>query len=441
MRVTTAKQTPPRPNRRQRRAEARMAATRNAPPEQAGLRPPHEPMVVALLPGAMMLRRENPPGVPRVDTLRANQVGALKGAAALASIPEREREAALESLSKTLRRVEYHHRRLQEMLTALESRRVGLPGEVFWDPLLEVVHFELQAFCGGARMALDELVYLIARRHGIPEGRARRWETNKLFTEPVDAGGDQDRPEVAQLRARAAWFGTLNAYRNSFFHHGWRHGAGHFSPEEAHTAVRSPAANGLLLPDETSLKGRSKPHEWTWTTGRTVPAVAHDVYTGLDGLLEDLCHGQWATELPAPGTFPEDRYPNLLVTLVKPAVLVTFHSVIVPFFTSEEAARRFEPFCREGGLELVWVRASEFVAGRRAISFSLHGIVQAGLPPGLRVYLDPQPADSDWTAVIAKSSAGIDLQTVVQAPQHPVSLPIDDLSGAFVWRKCAPREW
>jgi hypothetical protein len=167
-------------NRRERRAEARrLAAARpssgagrsgaSTPTSQA----PVPPSVVGLLPGALMLRLQTPPGVPQTDTARVRQVGCLGGAPALALIPEDERNAITESLGKTLRRGEYHYQRLVDLRRSLDTRRDGLPGEVFWDPLTEAVHFELQAFCGASRMALDELVYLIARRHGVAEAASK----------------------------------------------------------------------------------------------------------------------------------------------------------------------------------------------------------------------------------------------------------------------------
>jgi hypothetical protein len=64
-------------------------------------------------------------------------------------------------------------------------------------------------------MLLDEVVYLVARRHGVAPKRARRspWETSDLVTKPLPSACDV--AEIRRLRARTPWFATLNAYPNA----------------------------------------------------------------------------------------------------------------------------------------------------------------------------------------------------------------------------------
>jgi hypothetical protein len=271
------------------------------------------------------------------------------------------------------------------------------------------------------------------------------WETSNVIAGDLDVGSPCDVPEVRRLRAHSSWFATLNAYRNSFFHHGWRHGSGNYGEGEEHSAARSPAANGLLLPDQESLKSRSKPHEWTWNNGQTVDAIARMVHEGLDAVVGELCEKEWGTPVPERGTFPEDKYPNCLVTVVPPAVLVTESDVIVPFFSTEGLARAFVPFCGSDELELVQVRASNVVAGGSAITFSLHGLEASELPPTvtmIRMYLDPNPRDLDWSEVDSRSRASLALEALVRQGFHKsLSIPLTGLEKVFVWRPRKRLEW
>lgn len=162
-----------------------------------------------------------------------------------------------DSLCKTLdyrlERCANHGLRFDSLRSSLEERRRNLPGEVLWDGVVAGFHFELQA----------------------------------------------DVEEVQGLRARAEWFDTLNAYRSSFFHNGWRHGSGHFDADDLRAASKAPSMNALLVPDRSSLRSRSKPHEWTYNDGRTVDSVAETVRAGLDKLLRAIFEGPWRTPEPA----------------------------------------------------------------------------------------------------------------------------------------------
>jgi hypothetical protein len=257
---------------------------------------------LAILPGALMYRRPYPPGIPDPHSARSAHLHAAAAAPAFASIPGDERAALFESLGRSHRRSEYHWLRFLDLLKELPARRDEMPGHVFWDEFVEFVYFEAQAFCGAARAVLDEVVYLIARVHGVPPKKARKdpWETSNLVTAQSLATPCQV-PEVSVLRASASWFGRLNAYRNSFFHHGWRHGTGHFDAGGSRAAAVDPAANALLIPDFESLAGRAKPHEWTYHRSDMLDQSMKDLHEGLDALLRGLCEGRGPPPSPRPG--------------------------------------------------------------------------------------------------------------------------------------------
>jgi hypothetical protein len=225
-------------------------------------RPP--PVVRALIPGGLLYQIPHPTGVLPHDPARRGQFHVLADASALSAIPAAERSAVTSSAAKTYTRGVYHESRFFALRTELDARRKGMPGDIIFDSLLEYVHFELQSFAGACRTLVDELVYIIARRHGATPAAARRspWGAAELF----GATGStlQATSSIAEMHSLLAlkdWFETLNAYRNTFFHSGWSHGSGHFSSDDVRRRAQYASSNGLLVPDLPSLRGKSKPHE------------------------------------------------------------------------------------------------------------------------------------------------------------------------------------
>jgi hypothetical protein len=128
----------------------------------------NKPIVLrGAIPGGLMFQLPVPPGLPPHDQPPPGQIHAALRSPTFGHITEAERRATIGSLSRTYARSAYHESRLWSLRKALDTRRLGLPGEVTWDSTTEFVHVELQAFAGAARMLVDELVYLVARRHPV----------------------------------------------------------------------------------------------------------------------------------------------------------------------------------------------------------------------------------------------------------------------------------
>lgn len=398
---------------------------------------------LAILPGALMYRRPYPPGIPDPHSARSAHLHAAAAAPAFASIPSDERAALFESLGRSYRRSEYHWLRFLDLLKELPARREEMPGQVFWDEFVEFVYFEAQAFCGAARALLDEVVYLIARVHGVPPKKARKdpWETSNLVTAQSLATACQV-PEVSILRASASWFGRLNAYRNSFFHHGWRHGAGHFDAEDSRAATVDPAANALLIPDFDSLAGRAKPHEWTYHRSDTLDQIMKDLHEGLDAVLRGLCEGPWTTPEPPPGQKPRSEHPNMIVSLPVPVVYIVREEVaIVAFFTTEAKAKALAPGIPN--VELVQLPAVESVVGQRAFPFSLRGLGE-DLPAAVKsvkVLIDAVVADPDWRNISCTNAIDLDLDEVRAKPLYPVNLVVRDRERLCTWVRSTSHGW
>jgi hypothetical protein len=415
-----------RSNRRRRDRNAKTASATVASQANGG------PTLFATMPGALMYRLPYPPGVPDMHTMRGAQLDVASRSAAFATLPDGERTALFESLTRTLRRSEYHRLRYSALRACLDERRADLPGRVFWDEFVETLHYELQAFRGAARMALDEIVYLGARRSGVDPmvARERPWETAKLITSDVPP--QCAIVEVDVLRTKRTWFGLLNAYRNSFFHNGWTHGSGHFAEDDLRSAARDPAANALLVPDLSSLSKRSKPHERTFNTCTTVDDVMRDAHGGFDEVLRELCEGPWATPEPPPGRLPRNEHPNVIVQLIKPTLFEVHDKVLIAFFSTEAAAHSFGHPGPEG--ELLTVPVAKSVVGQRAVTFSLSGFKPAGRSVAkIDALFDPKP-EKDWRNIVCTRRVEVDIAQALASPTAPLSIPVvEDFKRWFVW--------
>lgn len=407
---------------------------------------PADPEALVLfgtLPGALMYRRRYPAGVPDTHSILSAHLHVAATAEAFSGIPSDERAALFDSLTKTFRRSEYHRLRYEDLRREVDARREGLPGEVFWDEFVETLHFELQAFCGAARMALDELVYLVARRHGVAPKRARRspWETAALVKEPLPA--ECQVKEIELVRQKSDWFDLLNAYRNSFFHHGWRHGTGHYAPDDINASAKNPAANALLVADRRSLAARSKPHERTYIDGTTVDDVLSLAKHGLHELLKELCEGPWSSAEPQPGTAPRAMHPNLIIALASPALFSFRGCLVIPLFTTVELARAFK-LPDEQAVELIDLPVSKAVMGEPAVSFSLKGLTAELLPSGtqsVKVLIDPVVKGANSGNIECTHAIDVDFRAAIASPTSPMSIPVANVTRLFVWRAASRREW
>ncbi len=407
------------------------------------------PSIVGLLPGAIMFRVPAPHGTPDMDNPRAAQIFSLKGSSTLsltgsptlAHIAADELSAVVESLWTTHQKFLYHYGRFWQYAQSLADFRQCAPGEVFYDSLAAPLHFELQGLCGAARTCLDEIVYLVARRYGVPPRKATQkpWETSKLISEPLPASCNT--PEIQRLRARSTWFATLNAYRNSAHHHGWRFGGGHYDYNDRRKAAKSPAMNALLLPDVSSLVGRRKPFEWTWNSGARADSVAELVYRGLDELLFELCAVDWGMPVPPPGTAPPKQRPTAIVNLHIPAILEVGSSRIVAFFSTREGAARCDPFIQpQSKLELVEVPVSSLVTGKPAVTFCLRGLQRNSLPTDcvkIDVLIDPVPTSADWLNIETAALGQLSVDNIFEVgPEREFSIVVNEgVKCVYGWRE------
>lgn len=293
-------------------------------------------------------------------------------------------------------------------------------------------------------MLVDEIGYVIARHHGISpkEARVKPWEPSELVKPTLHAKFCA-LPEVSIFRARSPWFDALNRYRNSSFHHGVRHGHGHYDPKDTRAASRAPSMNALFAPDCASLKPRSKPHEWTWNDATTIDDVAGDAWKGLTEFLRELAEKRWNTKEPPDGKMPLEKRPTIMVVLARPAALLTMHGIVVPMYSSEERARATNPFPADMKLELIEVPPSTRVIGQRAFSFWLRELKLEELPPlarSVKIYVDPVPGEPGWRVIGMNGLAEVLPEQLADCEKAPMSIPIN-AKQLFCWSEPRVFPW
>lgn len=404
--------------------------------------------IFGVMPGAIMYHAPLPEDLGPVNSERANQVRCLDESAAFATLDPEERNAVTHSLANSIRRADYHHRRFARVRERLRSHAARVPGELFWDACMTHLYFEAAALCGAARLIVDEVLYIGARRHGATPAKAvqKPWLAGTALSTTAP-NWLRAVPEVARLRAHDPWYRTLNAYRNAFYHNGWMHGSGHAEANTSGSAAGMPSRNGLLVPDQGSLVYGSKPFQWTWNDGTSVDDVVARVHGGLHDLLRELCEDDWAAPNHPPGSLPPEQHPNMIVTLVRPVLLHNDDVGFVPTFSSREAAAAFEPFCSHGGFEVVEVPIVSSVTGDLGFSFWLGDLSAEPALHSLRgicVVLDPKPKDSGWRKIDACAGAEIEMKRLLEAnPIDPITVPVgEDVTRVYLWRaKAEDQGW
>lgn len=419
-----------------------MRDIQNSPASESEPQVPQNPKLVGLMPGALMYRVEPSHGVTSSEADTTRQLRCLAQSPAFAAVPEAEREILIQSIARTAERVEYHYQRFRSQRQMLDEIRAWAPGDVFWDAAVSCMHYELQAMAGAARVIVDELLFLTARRYRptLSAQEERSWAGATVFRDPVVPGSLTDVPEVHRLCRHRKWFDLLNAYRNMFFHRGWQHGSGHFN-EDGRRAAQLPKMNALLVPDQRSLTSRSRPYDWTWHDRTTVDEVASRIHAGLVTLLKEVCTEDWDTGVPQPGTLPDDELPNLIVTLPVPVMLTIGDTAVVPIFSSREKAlvmaQRVPDLSRRtdaGAHELIEVRSNADVVGSEAISLSFAGLLPSADVKSLHVCLDPEPTHNDWKRITAAAAAECLLAELIADDLKIVSLPVQSPMIVYMWR-------
>jgi hypothetical protein len=301
-----------------------------------------------------LLRLEIPPGLPDVDTQRARQVRhlGLQGMPALSVLAPDERDALFLSLSLIVRNADYHARRFNLVLEAMDRRRAQADAFLTYDFYMVdfASVFEASGALSASRSAIDEIIFIAARVAGVSAPDIKEyWKTSTVMSASFAKRPEFDLPAVRTLRNRTAWYEELNDYRNVFRHRGCRSTIGGCFPIGSDFPEASRGEhNVMLFPDRSSLIGNTRAHQWTYNDGVRLEHLVQRGIEGLERLIDDLCRDIWGgPEFLARewmGRVPKDEHPNLLVAWLQPVFFVTGTNALLPVFRTRECAEAFRRF-------------------------------------------------------------------------------------------------
>lgn len=369
------------------------------------------------------------------------------GTAELAGLPEDERAALFTSLSLTLGRADYHQQRFYQVIEALATRRKEAGGAVSMDTFAQYTMFEASAVLGAVRLGIDELIYITARLRGVDsQDIDKQWKAHDVLHARFTARPEYDLPEIRALRCRLAWYEELNDYRNVLLHRGWRTGIGGYYPKDSGLPeAMIPTHNAMLVPDRASLLGKTRSHQWTYSTGRRLENVVDEAVAGFHDTIDLICMSCWGGVIPQPGTAPKEHHPDIMVSLVRPVLLVVGNHLLLAVFTDPSEAAKFNVTISPNEHHLQEVLPTTMVVGQPAFTIGLPGIDEVtaagGITGDLIIALNPCQFDARKMSMETMGTYRHPLSEVRKAANQPISLPAKALGveRLFVWRpKPAP---
>lgn len=262
----------------------------------------------------------------------------------LASINEAERHHLVQSLAQTFARALYHRGRFEEVIASLVERSGTGLGWMAYDSLGPVALFEAAGVLGAVRVAIDELIFLIGRRHGhLAATIDKKWKASDIFSVADLAKSPFDVAEIRVLRDRSDWQDRVNVYRNMLHHRGWREGLAAYFPRDAtHPEANNPTINVMLIPDRKSLSDTTRPHEWTYAERGRLDDLVVEATDGLRDALLAVATNCWKAAVPAAGTWDKvpltDRPSSMVVSLPIPFVSVLDDTAIFSVFSTKDGA-------------------------------------------------------------------------------------------------------
>jgi hypothetical protein len=219
-------------------------------------------MLLWRLPQCGAFRVPLPQGLPDVESdlvrmLRVPEDEPCQAALSALADPA-EREALFFSLATTLTRATYHRNRFEDIVRILAERRLEVGGTVSSDTCAKYAIFEAAAMVTAARTAVDEILYIAARRSGASPTDAGGWKVDVAITCNLSKDAHYHVPEVVALRGHLGWYEELNKYRNVLVHRGWRPQFGGFFPIGSTLPEASdPSRNLMLTPNASGAFSRT----------------------------------------------------------------------------------------------------------------------------------------------------------------------------------------
>lgn len=289
-----------------------------------------------------------PEGLPVVDTVRSRQIVQLgsSGLPVLNALRTEERDALFTSLAIIVRTADYHTKRFNGLLAAVNERRKTANALITYDFTVEYAVFEAAAALSAIRSAVDEIIFIAARLAGIAgKDIKQNWKTSNVMTAGFDSAPHFNLPEVNALRVRLKWYDDLNDYRNAYRHRGCRDTvAAYFPLDSDYPEAKDGDRNVMLLPDRSSLVGNTRADQWAYSKGVRLETLLETTVKIFEELLDELIGKVWggAAYLAQEwiGKIPAGEY-NMILLHARPALHVIGQNVLLPLFSTRDLAHNF----------------------------------------------------------------------------------------------------
>jgi hypothetical protein len=289
-----------------------------------------------------------PEGLPIVDTVRSRQIVQLgsQGLPVLNALGAEERDALFTSLAIVVRTADYHVKRFNRLIAAIDERRKTANALITCDFTVEYAVFEAAAALSAIRSAVDEIIFIAARLAGVPAKEIKdKWKTSNVMLAGFAGAPHFNVPEVRALRVRFDWYDDLNEYRNAYRHRGCRDTLAPFFPLDSDfPEAKNGERNVMLLPDRSSLIGNTRADKWTYSKGVRLETLMETTVKIFEDLLDELIGKVWggAAFLAQEwvGQIPAGEY-NMLLLHARPALTVIGQNAFLPLFSTRDLANIF----------------------------------------------------------------------------------------------------
>jgi hypothetical protein len=151
---------------------------------------------------------DQPEGLPVVDSVRSRQLAQLgsTGLPTLSVLGAKERDALFTSLAIIARTADYHVKRFNSLLAAVNQRRKAANALITYDFTVEYAVFEAAAALSAIRSAVDEIIFIAARLSGVSAKDIKEtWKTSNVMQTEFGKAPHFNVPEVTALRGRVNW--------------------------------------------------------------------------------------------------------------------------------------------------------------------------------------------------------------------------------------------
>ncbi len=221
---------------------------------------------------------------------------------ALSKVPRDERDGCLSSIALLVTEARYHRLKFEWIVATGEARSTLIPSRYeVRDTVGRYAVFEAVALLSAARSAVDETIYLGARRT-MSEDAAGKVNVTEALSKRRNRGTPDVVAELEILEKHGTWFDELNDYRNAFVHRTMQERFSYYSPAAKWAGASDLAANAMLIPDHASVRSKARRHRWTFNDRRRLEEIVRPLETGLFDFVDDVGTMLWG------GTKPVDPH-------------------------------------------------------------------------------------------------------------------------------------